>query len=44
MAGVKQNVIFEFVKEVQVKTSGFEAEYGGAIGRRGERRSKAWRQ
>jgi len=30
--GVKQNVIFEFVKEVQVKTSGFEAEYGGAMG------------
>src|SRR5467141_4237845 len=30
--GVKQNVIFEFVQEVQVKTSGYEAEYGGAMG------------
>ena len=30
--GVKQNVIFEFVQEVQVKSSGFEAEYGGAMG------------
>jgi hypothetical protein len=30
--GIKQNVIFEFVQEVQVKTSGFEAEYGGAVG------------
>lgn len=26
------NIPFEFVKEVQVKTSGFEAEYGGATG------------
>jgi hypothetical protein len=30
--GIKQNVIFEFVEEVQVKTSGNEAEYGGALG------------
>jgi hypothetical protein len=30
--GIKQNVIFEFVQEVQVKTSGTEAEYGGAMG------------
>lgn len=30
--GIKQNVIFEFVQEVQVKTSGNEAEYGGALG------------
>ncbi|MGE0129032.1 MAG: TonB-dependent receptor [Blastocatellales bacterium] len=26
------NIPFEFVREVQVKTSGFEAEYGGATG------------
>src|SRR5438552_5542320 len=30
--GIKQNVIFEFVQEVQVKTAGTEAEYGGALG------------
>jgi hypothetical protein len=30
--GVKQGVIFEFVQEVQVKTSGLEAQYGGAMG------------
>jgi len=30
--GIRQNVIFEFVQEVQIKTSGFEAEYGGAVG------------
>src|SRR5262249_23479956 len=30
--GVKQNVIFEFVDQVQVKTSGTEAEFGGAMG------------
>jgi outer membrane receptor protein involved in Fe transport len=30
--GIKQNVVFEFVQEVQVKTSGTEAEYGGALG------------
>jgi hypothetical protein len=30
--GIKQNVIFEFVDQVQVKTSGTEAEYGGAMG------------
>ena len=30
--GIKQNVVFEFVEEVQVKTSGTEAEYGGALG------------
>jgi Carboxypeptidase regulatory-like domain/TonB-dependent Receptor Plug Domain len=30
--GIKQNVIFEFVEEVQVKTAGTEAEYGGALG------------
>ncbi|MBI2818606.1 MAG: TonB-dependent receptor [Acidobacteria bacterium] len=28
----RQNAVFEFVQEVQVKTSGIEAEYGGAIG------------
>src|SRR4051812_33401484 len=26
------NVPFEFIKEVQIKSSGFEAEYGGALG------------
>jgi hypothetical protein len=30
--GVKQDVVFEFVQEVQVKTSGLEAQYGGAMG------------
>src|SRR6266853_3872044 len=30
--GIKQNVVFEFVQEVQVKTSGMQAEYGGATG------------
>lgn len=30
--GIKQGVIFEFVDQVQVKTSGTEAEYGGAMG------------
>src|SRR5882762_4280997 len=30
--GVKQNVVFEFIQEVQVKTSGMTAEYGGAMG------------
>ncbi|HXH68594.1 MAG TPA: carboxypeptidase-like regulatory domain-containing protein, partial [Candidatus Limnocylindrales bacterium] len=30
--GIKQNVIFEFVQEVQVKTSSYQAEYGGAVG------------
>src|SRR6266446_7462688 len=30
--GVKQNVVFEFIQEVQVKTSGMQAEYGGAMG------------
>jgi len=30
--GIKQNVIFEFVQEVQVKTAGTQAEYGGALG------------
>jgi len=30
--GIKQNVVFEFVQEVQVKTSGTEAEYGGEMG------------
>ncbi|MGB7847252.1 MAG: carboxypeptidase regulatory-like domain-containing protein [Candidatus Acidiferrum sp.] len=30
--GIKQGVIFEFVQEVQVKTAGTEAEYGGAMG------------
>jgi outer membrane receptor protein involved in Fe transport len=30
--GVKQNVPFEFVQEVQVKSSSYEAEYGGAMG------------
>jgi hypothetical protein len=30
--GVKQGVIFEFIQEVQVKTSGLEAQYGGAMG------------
>jgi hypothetical protein len=30
--GIKENVIFDFVNEVQVKTSGTEAEYGGAMG------------
>jgi hypothetical protein len=28
----KTNAPFEFIQEVQVKTSGFEAEYGGALG------------
>ena len=30
--GIKQGVIFEFVQEVQVKTAGTEAEFGGAMG------------
>jgi hypothetical protein len=30
--GIGTNVPMEFVQEVQVKSSGFEAEYGGAIG------------
>ena len=30
--GIKQNVIFEFIQEVQIKTSGLAAEYGGAAG------------
>jgi hypothetical protein len=30
--GVKQGVVFEFIQEVQVKTSGLEAQYGGAMG------------
>jgi hypothetical protein len=30
--GIKQNVVFEFIQEVQVKTSGMQAEYGGATG------------
>jgi outer membrane receptor protein involved in Fe transport len=30
--GVKANVVFEFIQEVQVKTSGLAAEYGGAAG------------
>ena len=30
--GIKQNVVFEFVDQVQVKTSGTEAEFGGAMG------------
>jgi hypothetical protein len=28
----KTNAPFEFIQEVQIKTSGFEAEYGGALG------------
>ena len=28
----RQNAVFEFVQEVQVKTAGIEAEYGGAMG------------
>ncbi|PYV17054.1 MAG: hypothetical protein DMG07_06655, partial [Acidobacteria bacterium] len=30
--GVDNSIPFEFVKEVQVKSGGFEAEYGGAVG------------
>ncbi|HWR35499.1 MAG TPA: TonB-dependent receptor [Clostridia bacterium] len=30
--GVGKNVPFEFVQEVQIKSSSFEAEYGGALG------------
>ena len=30
--GIKDNVIFDFVDQVQVKTSGTAAEYGGAMG------------
>jgi len=30
--GIRQNVVFEFVQEVEVKTSSYEAEYGGAVG------------
>ena len=30
--GIKQNVVFEFVQEVQIKTSSYQAEYGGAVG------------
>ncbi len=32
VGGIKVNVPFEFVQELQIKTSGFEAEYGGAVG------------
>jgi hypothetical protein len=28
----RQNAVYEFLQEVQVKTNGFEAEYGGALG------------
>jgi hypothetical protein len=28
----RQNAVFEFLQEVQVKTNGLEAEYGGALG------------
>lgn len=28
----RQNAVYEFLQEVQVKTSGIEAEYGGALG------------
>ncbi|MCP5113048.1 MAG: TonB-dependent receptor plug domain-containing protein, partial [bacterium] len=28
----RQNAVFEFLQEVQVKTAGLEAEYGGALG------------
>jgi hypothetical protein len=28
----RQNAVYEFLQEVQVKTSGLEAEYGGALG------------
>lgn len=30
--GARQNAQFEYIKEVQVKTNGLEAEYGGALG------------
>lgn len=30
--GVGKNVPMEFIQEVQIKTSGFEAEFGGALG------------
>jgi len=30
--GIKENVIFDFVQEVQIKTSGTPAEFGGAMG------------
>ncbi len=32
IGGIKVSVPFEFVQELQIKTSGFEAEYGGAVG------------
>jgi hypothetical protein len=32
VGGIKVNVPFEFIQELQIKTSGFEAEYGGAVG------------
>jgi hypothetical protein len=28
----RQNTVFEYLQEVQVKTSGISAEYGGALG------------
>src|SRR5439155_11445967 len=28
----RQNTVFEYLQEVQVKTAGIEAEYGGALG------------
>ena len=28
----RQDAVFEYLQEVQVKTSGLEAEYGGALG------------
>jgi len=32
VGGIKLSVPMEFVQELQIKTSGFEAEYGGAVG------------
>ena len=32
MAARAQNTVFEYLQEVQVKTSGINAEYGGALG------------
>jgi hypothetical protein len=32
MLNVNNNLPFQFVQEIQIKTSGFEAEYGGATG------------
>jgi hypothetical protein len=40
----RQNTVFEYLQEVQVKTVGIPAEYGGASGRRHQRGHQVRRQ